>query len=167
MSLSLVQHLNVSSTFPGTMIQPPPRTAYSSTCPAFQRRKFSQRLTRISPGATLGHSLSSYCYLYRRSSSSPHHHYLLSDDCREREGLPWASSSTKWTIPVPSAAPHKTCATDPSLALLPFSGHTPRPQCLSCSEWFKTECSTQGVASPELSTGRWSFPYFCWKHYFW
>ncbi|KAJ7412155.1 hypothetical protein WISP_98814 [Willisornis vidua] len=34
--------------------------------------------------------------------------------------------------PAPSAAPHQTCAPDPSSALLPFTGHIPAPECLSC-----------------------------------
>ena len=40
-------------------------------------------------------------------------------------GLPWASSSPDWTIPVPSVAPHKTCAPDPS--------HLHCPSLNSCS----------------------------------
>ncbi|KFV96385.1 Transient receptor potential cation channel subfamily M member 1, partial [Fulmarus glacialis] len=47
--------------------------------------------------------------------------------------------------PVPSAAPHKTCAPDPSPASLPFSGHAPAPQCPSCSEGPKTEHSIRGM----------------------
>jgi len=56
-------------------------------------------------------------------------------------------------IPVPSAAPHETCAQEPSPALF-FSGHSPEPQCLFCSEGCKTEHSDQGEASSGLSTGR-------------
>ncbi|KAK4813146.1 hypothetical protein QYF61_013111 [Mycteria americana] len=48
----------------------------------------------------------------------------------------------------PSAAPHKTCAPDPSSASLPFSGHALAPQCLSCIEGPKTEHSIRGAASP-------------------
>ena len=59
-------------------------------------------------------------------------------------------SPPDWTIPAPSAAPHKICALNSSPALLPFSGHTPEPQRLSCSEGAKTEHSTQCTASPEL-----------------
>ena len=44
----------------------------------------------------------------------PPRHSLLSGSCRERKGLPWASSSPDQTIPVPSATPHKTCAPEPS-----------------------------------------------------
>jgi len=44
---------------------------------------------------------------------------------------------------VPSATPHKMCAPDPSSAPLPFFGHYPGPQCLSCCKWPKTEPSTQ------------------------
>ena len=43
------------------------------------------------------------------------------------------------TTPVPSATPHKTCSPDPSPASLLFFGHTPAPQCCSCSEGPKTE----------------------------
>ena len=50
------------------------------------------------------------------------------------------------------AAPLKTCAPDPSSALLPFSGYTPGPQCLFCSEGPKTEHSARGAATPVLST---------------
>ena len=39
---------------------------------------------------------------------------LLSGSCREWSDVPWASSSPYWTIPAPSAAPHKTCAPEPS-----------------------------------------------------
>ena len=46
-------------------------------------------------------------------------------------------------------------------------GHAPGPQCLSCSEGPKTELSTQGVASPELSTGGPSPPCSCWLHCCW
>lgn len=42
------------------------------------------------------------------------------------------------------------------LCLLPFSGHTPAPQCLSCREDPKTEHRIWGVASPVASTGGWS-----------
>jgi len=55
----------------------------------------------------------------------------------------------------------KTCALDPSTALLPFSGHAPAPQCLSCSEGPKTKHSTPGTTSPVLSTGARSRPYSC------
>ena len=41
----------------------------------------------------------------------------------------------------------------PHQFFLPFSGHIPAPQCLSCSEGPRTEHSTQSVASPVLSTG--------------
>ena len=59
-----------------------------------------------------------------RRGQPPPHHNLLSGSCREGWGLPWASSSPDWTIPVPSATPHKTCAPDlsqfqcPSLDML-------------------------------------------------
>ena len=43
---------------------------------------------------------------------------------------------------VPSAAPRRTCALDPSPALLLFSGHATAPQCRSWSE------------GPKLNTGR-------------
>jgi len=56
---------------------------------------------------------------------------------------------------------------DPSPASLLFSGHTPAPQCPSCSEEPKTEHSTRGAASPVLSTGPRSPPYSCWPHYSW
>jgi len=38
-------------------------------------------------------------------------------------------------------------------ASLPFSGHAPEPQCLSCGEGPKTEHRTDSTASPELNTG--------------
>jgi len=41
----------------------------------------------------------------------------------------------------------RSCAPDRSPASLPFSGRTPGPQCLSCSQVPKTEYSTQGAAS--------------------
>ena len=68
---------------------------------------------------------------------------------------------------VPTVAPRKTCSLDPSPASLPFSGHTPAPQCPSCSEGPKTEHSTRGAASPVLSTGAPSLPYSLWPHYSW
>jgi len=39
---------------------------------------------------------------------------LLSGSCRQWWGCLWASTSPEWTIPALSAAPHKTCAPDPS-----------------------------------------------------
>ena len=39
---------------------------------------------------------------------------LLSGSCSEQFGLPWASSSPDWTVPVLSDTHHKTCAADPS-----------------------------------------------------
>ena len=56
-------------------------------------------------------------------------------------------------ISVLSAAPHKACAPNPPPASLHFSEHAPWPQWLSSSEGSKTEHSTQGAASPELSEG--------------
>ena len=41
---------------------------------------------------------------------------------------------------------------DPSPASLPFSGHTPAPQCLSCSEGLKTEHSTPAVDLTPFTT---------------
>jgi len=74
----------------------------------------------------------------------------------------WASSSPGWTISVPSATPHKAWAPDSPPALLPFSGHAPGPQCLSCSEGPKTEHSTQSADSPVLSrSGQSSIPWGC------
>ena len=70
-------------------------------------------------------------------------------------------------MPAPSATPHKACAPDPSPALLPSSEHAPGPQCLSYSEGPKTGHSTQGAASPVLSTGGQLLHCSCWKHYFW
>ena len=61
----------------------------------------------------------------------------------------------------------KICSLEHSLASLPFSGHVSAPQCLSCSEGSKTEHSTQGAASPVLSTGARPLPYSCWPHYSW
>jgi len=56
--------------------------------------------------------------------------------------------------PVPSATPPKTHETPgASPASLPSSGHIPEPQCLSSIEGPKTEHSTRGAASQELSTG--------------
>ena len=49
---------------------------------------------------------------------------------------------------------------------LPFSGHVPGPQCLSCSEGPKTEHNTQSAALPVLSTEGRSPPCSCWLHYF-
>ena len=46
----------------------------------------------------------------RRGWPRPHHNLLSG---REQWGLPWVSSPY-WTIPAPSAAPHKPCAPDPS-----------------------------------------------------
>jgi len=43
---------------------------------------------------------------------TPTHHQLLPGSCREKWGLPWASLSSDWIIPVPSAAPHHTYASD-------------------------------------------------------
>ena len=40
----------------------------------------------------------------RRGWHAPHHS-LLSGTCRQQWGLPWASPSPEWTIPVPLAAP--------------------------------------------------------------
>lgn len=52
--------------------------------------------------------------------------------------------------PVPSAGPHETCAPGPSSAPLPFFGHSPGPQCPSCSEGPRSElqdlnCSLSSV----------------------
>ena len=58
-----------------------------------------------------------------RRGQPPPHYNLPSGSCREWYGHHWASSSPVWTIPAPSATPHKTCASDPSPALLPFSEH--------------------------------------------
>ena len=58
----------------------------------------------------------------------------------------------------------KACAPDPSPASLPFSGRSTMPQCLSCSERPETEHSTQGTASPVLSTGGQLLPCSCWPH---
>ncbi|KAK4823326.1 hypothetical protein QYF61_000928 [Mycteria americana] len=58
----------------------------------------------------------------------------------------------KQSLFIPSVAPHKTCAPDPSPASLPFSGHAPATQCPSCTEGPKTEHSIGGGASPVLST---------------
>ena len=69
-------------------------------------------------------------------------------------------------MPTPSAAPHKTCAPGPSPVSLPFSGHIPGPQCLSCSEGPKTGHSTRGAASPVLSTGGQLLPCSFWQHCF-
>jgi len=44
---------------------------------------------------------------------------------------------------------------------MPFSGHTPGPQCLSCNEGPKTEHSARGAASPVLSTEGRSPPCSC------
>ncbi|KAK4827716.1 hypothetical protein QYF61_021016 [Mycteria americana] len=52
----------------------------------------------------------------------------------------------------------QTRALDPSPASLPFSGHAPAPQCLSCSEGPKTEHRIRGAASPVPSTGDDHFP---------
>ena len=51
-------------------------------------------------------------------------------------------------------------------SLLPFSEHGPWPWYLSCTEGPKTGHSSQGVASPGLSTGEWSPPSSCWLHFF-
>ena len=70
--------------------------------------------------------------------------------------------------PVPSATPPKTHETPgASPASLPSSGHIPEPQCLSSIEGPKTEHSTRGAASQELSTGVWSLSCSCKLHYFW
>ncbi|KAK4828887.1 hypothetical protein QYF61_001445 [Mycteria americana] len=62
------------------------------------------------------------------------------------------------TDPHLSTTSFQTSALDPSPASLPFSGHAPAPQCLSCSEGPKTEHSIQGVVSPVPSTGDNHFP---------
>jgi len=68
------------------------------------------------------------------------------------------SSSPDETIPVPTAAPHKSCAPDPSPALLHLSRCPSGPQYPSCNKGPKTEHSIQGAASPVPSAvGR--FPY--------
>ena len=53
----------------------------------------------------------------------------------------------------------------PLTASLPYSGHAPGPQCLSCSEGPKTEHNTRG-AVPKLSTEGQSLPCSCWLYYF-
>ena len=50
--------------------------------------------------------------LPRRRGRPPPHHSLFSGSCREPSGLSWASSPD-WTIPAPTATPHKSCAPDP------------------------------------------------------
>ncbi|KAK4814264.1 hypothetical protein QYF61_012819 [Mycteria americana] len=52
------------------------------------------------------------------------------------------------TNPHISTTSFQTSALDPSPASLPFSGHAPAPQCLSCSGGPKTEHSIRGAASP-------------------
>ena len=55
-----------------------------------------------------------------------------------------------------------TYSLDPSPASLLFSGQALATQCLSCSEGPKTEHSTRGAASPVLSAGTRSPPWWCW-----
>lgn len=65
---------------------------------------------------------------------------------------PWADQ----TIPVPSVVLRdKSCAPDPSPALLPFSERTPGPQCLSSSERPESERSTEDAALSKGLKGCW------------
>jgi len=59
-----------------------------------------------------------------------------------------------------------SCASVPSLALLPFSGHAPGPQCLSSTKRPETEHSTQDEVLPVLNTWWQSAPCFYWQHCF-
>ena len=58
------------------------------------------------------------------------------------------SSFSKITNTFPLATPSQIGVLDTSSALLPFFGHAPRSQCLSCSEEHKAEHNTQSVALP-------------------
>lgn len=60
------------------------------------------------------------------------------------------------------ATPQKASAPDSSPVSSHFSGYASGPWCLSCSERPKTVHSTQGAATPALSTWGWSPLWFCW-----
>uniref|UniRef100_A0A8D2NTK2 Catenin delta 2 n=1 Tax=Zosterops lateralis melanops TaxID=1220523 RepID=A0A8D2NTK2_ZOSLA len=67
-------------------------------------------------------------------------------------------SFSRLNTPTPPAAPHKTCAPpDSSPPLLPFSGHAPAPQCLSCIERSKTGHRIRAVASAVQTGSRASY----------
>ena len=107
-----------------------------NTSPLFQKRNCSWCPTWTSAGATRGYSLLSYhCYLGEEVNS--HLTTTSFRSCRDQQGLPWASSSPDWTIPLASPD-NKTYVPDTSPSSLPFFGHAPGPQCLSCSEKPKT-----------------------------
>ena len=82
-------------------------------------------------GATWCRSLSfRHCYMGEEANSQPHHN-PPSGYCRQH-CLPWASSSPEEIIPVLSAAPHYTCAPDPSSTLKFREGFE---ELLSTSNW--------------------------------
>jgi len=100
------------------------------------------------------------------SGQPPPHHCLISGGCREVWSS-WILLFSRLNHPSSlSHSPYNLCSRCLS-ALLPFSGHAPGPQFLSCTEEPKTEHSTRGVASPVLSIEGWSPPCCCWLHHFW
>lgn len=126
----------------------------------FQWRKY---YIQSKPHATWGHSLLS-CHLLRGRRDWP---FSLHPPFRWLERTvrsPLSLLFSRLNTPAPSAAPHTP---DSLPALLSFSGPSPAPQCLPCSEGPRTKHRIWGVASPMPSTEgqslSWSYwPLYCW-----
>ena len=139
-------HPDASSTLPGTVTPPPPWAAIPVPDHSLREKVFPYVQFKPPLVQLVAISLGPVCCLREEAKS-----LLITTslqeivDCNEVSSEP-PLFQTK-PIPAPSAAPHKTCAPDPSPVSLPFSGHVPGPQCLSCSEGPKTEYSTRACST--------------------
>jgi len=96
--------------------------------------------------------------LHRSRGRPPPHHNLLSESCRVIRS-PLSLLQTKQSQ-FPQLLPIRLVLQTPHS---PFSGHSPGPRCLSCSERPRTEHNTWGAASARLSTEGWQIepPFHC------
>ena len=160
-----VPHLYTSWTPLQMVARPPPWAACSNASPLFLRRKFPN----IQPEPPW-HILRTFPL-------------VLSPLPRRRDWLHLTTTSFQAAVEKYKVSPElpflqieQSSSLSCSLsdlcyrcftASLPFSGHAPGPQCLSCSEWPKTEHSTWGAASPGLNIDGQLIPCSYWQNYFW